>query len=148
MKRPAANDAKYSEEDVFEAIQLAGATGFDGIKSDVDQTAQKSAGSQNRHGGLVAETGIILDPHDAVILNDQTLHLCLFKLQIRLRFNHGLHGHMVTDFIILGAGRMDGRSLFGVEGTVLDGGLVGGFGHLPTQGIDFFYQLSLGHSAD
>ena len=55
---------------------------------------------------------------------------------------------MVQIFIVLCPGGVDGRPLFGIECSVLNRRLIGDFGHLTAEGIDFFHQLSFGHAAD
>ena len=63
-------------------------------------------------------------------------------------FDHRLHGPVIAVLVVLGAGGVNRRALFGVQGAVLNGGPVGDPGHLPAQGVDLLDQLALGHAAD
>ena len=116
--------------------------------ADVNQAAEKRSGGQNDRPAAMPIACVIDHAHDAVIFHHQPLDQGLLEIQTGGVFQHAFHGRVVAGLVVLGTGRMNRRSLFGIQGAVLDRRLVGDAGHLSAQGIDLLDQLPLGHPAD
>ncbi|MBA7685226.1 hypothetical protein ES703_93644 [subsurface metagenome] len=76
------------------------------------------------------------------ILHYQSFNHGLLNIQVGLLFHCLLHGDMIPDLIILGARGLNSRALFGIQKPVLYCSFICYPGHLTTQGIYLFYQLS------
>jgi hypothetical protein len=112
------------------------------------QPAQKGSGRQNDCRGLITKSRVILNTDHPVCLDHQSLDHRLFEVKVCLRLNNALHGDVVSRLVVLGTGRMHGRTLFRVQSTVLNGGLIGNPGHLTAQSVYFLNQLPFCHTPD
>ena len=114
----------------------------------MQQAAQKCSGRQHNSPCRIPESEVIFNPHYPAAFHRQLARLCLFQVQIGLRLNDCLHGHMIPDLIVLRAGSVHRRPFFRIQLAERNGRLIGVFCHFTPQGIQLLYELPLGHSTD
>ena len=71
--------------------KFSGTSGLDSGGPDMDGASQKGACGDDHAGGKILKTGIINNPFDCIVFNDQRFHHGLFKIQIFSRFQDMLH---------------------------------------------------------
>ena len=128
--------------------KFTGSSCLYGPKPNVNQSAQKSAGRKNYTLGAISKAGLIFNSHHTIAFNHQTFHHGLLQIQVKLALNNGFHQGMVSVFVILGSGRVNRRTFFGIQCSVLDGGLICDSGHFSADRINFLDKLTFGHSAN
>ena len=90
--------------------------------------------------------GFRFHPLDLAVLHQQLVDHQLLHIQVVLVFHHFLHDGVIQRLVRLGPERLDRIPFPGVQHPHLDAGLIRRQAHLPTQGVDFPDQVSLGRS--
>jgi len=119
-----------------------------GLLAAVQQTAQEGARGQHDGPSGKGPAALAPDAGHLVAVDEDFGHRFLEAPQVRLPADDLLHGLGVGAAVALGPGALDGWPLAAVQEPVLDGGPVGGAGHLAAEGVDLADHLALGLPAD
>ena len=150
-RRPRFHSAKC-ESEILQLLgkrdgrKLAGPSRWNPVLSNVDQAVQKGACGNNNGRRLVENSKLVDYSRYLSILDKQRLYHALLQFEIWLKLQDMLHSSSIAHFVVLGPCASNGRPLFCVEQTELDGSPVGNPGHFTPQRVDFPHQMALADS--
>src|SRR5512136_2765689 len=114
----------------------------------MDEAAEK--GSRSKDDSLGKKTFPDIGYYSLcfTLLNDELVYQGLAEEEVLLAFQDSFHLQVVELHVGLSPRRPYCRSFLGIQPAELNPRLIGVLAHLPSQGVDLFYQLSLGQPPD
>jgi hypothetical protein len=89
-----------------------------------------------------------IDSTDFSIFNQKLIYCSLPNIEVALKLQYRLHLFPVEITIVLGSRTLNSKTLSGVKPPELNAGPIRILGHLTSQGIDLFNEVTLGQSPD
>ena len=128
--------------------RIARPTGGVVVQAHMDLAVQERTGCEHHGAATEANADLRDSAHHTVTFDHQVVHGLLEQPQVRLVFQDAADGGFVQNAVGLRPSGAYGRAFAAVEDAKLNAAFVGGQGHGPAQGIDFFDQMAFANAAN